>query len=113
MIEVVLCETHEKIEDICRANKLRFEFAATKFPIVARFKHATDGQLDIFSEGEPVEPTMQYMEFIFADDLVMEIENGFTIEDATLTKLKNYCKKLHYAFLQRYFKEAKQQEARQ
>lgn len=44
------------------------------------------------------------IQFIFTDELTMKVLNDFRIEDGLLNRVKNQVKKLHYIYLQMYFK---------
>lgn len=55
------------------------------------------GEHETFRNGE--------IKLIFADELTMQIVNDYVIEDNLLNKIKNQIKKLHYIYLQIYFKD--------
>ncbi len=98
-------ELEEKLEDTCIDNNLEYSFETSKFPIVLRitpdFEQKNQMKMDIgdnnFVNGE--------IQFIFADELTIKILNDFRIGDKLLNKIKNQAKKLHYIYLQMYFKE--------
>lgn len=48
--------------------------------------------------------------FIFDEEMQVAIKDDFKINDDKLNALKNSCKKLHYTFLQIYFKNNKEKE---
>lgn len=98
----------EKIEDLCYENTLEFDFESSKFPIVATIRpnEESRNQLTIgFGDEEEITNFVNgEIQFIFADELTMKVLNDFRIEDGLLNKIKNQVKKLHYIYLQMYFK---------
>lgn len=100
-------KTFDKINDLCIENELEFTFESSRFPIVARvtpnFEQKNQMKMDIGNDTDFINGEVQ---FIFDDELTMKVLNDFRIEDSLLNKIKNMSKKLHYLFLQIYFKEA-------
>ena len=96
-----------KIEDMCIGNKLEFEFTKFSFPVVATIKPSRESKnqirMDLGDGSKSL--TAGEIKFIFGDELTMSIENDFMIEDQLLNRIKNAAKKLHYIYLQMYFKE--------
>lgn len=96
-----------KMEKLCAENKLEVEVTKAKFPVVFTVKPSQEsknqmmmnvgGDRESFVNGE--------IRLIFADELTMQVINDYTIEDSLLNRLKNMAKKLHYIYLQIYFKE--------
>lgn len=97
----------EKIERVCKENKLEIEFYKAGFPIVAILRPSEESKdqlrMDLGPEAEP--HTNGEIKLVFADELQMSIENNFMIEDQLLNRIKNAAKKIHYIYLQMYFKE--------
>lgn len=97
----------EKLEKLCDENKLEFELKKAEFPFIATIRPDRESrnqmrmdlgaEHEIFKNGE--------IKLIFADELTMSIINDFMIEDNLLNRIKNQVKKLHYLYLQMYFKE--------
>lgn len=97
----------EKIERVCKENKLEIEFTQASFPIVAIVKPSQESKNQMVMDlGEGARTlTNGEIKFIFADELTMSIVNDFMIEDQLLNRIKNAAKKIHYIYLQMYFKE--------
>ena len=104
--------TIAKLEKICDENNLQVTFEQDDYPIVFRFEplHEDDAQQRLDSldddDGGPSKDPEACMELIFGDELVVHITKGFTIDDHTLTRLKNISKTLHYLHLQICFRKA-------
>lgn len=96
-----------KLEKLCKENDLDYEIKKAIFPFIATIRPDREvknqmrmnlgGEHETFRNGE--------IKLIFADELTMQIVNDYVIEDNLLNKLKNQIKKLHYIYLQIYFKE--------
>ena len=97
----------EKIDSLCDENKLQFNFETLRFPIIAKIKpnFETQNQITIDVGDKTTNYINGEIQFIFGDELTMTVLNDFRIEDSILNRIKNMTKKLHYLFLQNYFKE--------
>lgn len=93
-----------KIMELCDENKLEFEFEYSKFPIVANIKPVLEQQGQLFIADANTNFVNGKISFIFGDEPQITILNDFNINDNLLNKIKNLVKKLHYVFLQGYFK---------
>lgn len=100
-------EELKKIEKVCNEEDLEFHFVKASFPVIATIEPTWQAKdqmrMDLGESAESI--TNGEIKFIFADELTMSIVNDFMIEDALLNKIKNAAKKLHYIYLQMYFKE--------
>lgn len=100
----------EKIEDTCMKNNLEFEFIKASFPIKAIIRPDAETRnqmrMDLGEEHETFRDGE--IAFIFADELKMQIVNDFMVTDKILNRIKNQVKRLHYIYLQMYFKEKTQ-----
>ncbi len=80
----------------------------SKFPIIVSIKPDLDerGQLkfDIGDIEESTNFVNGEIKLVFDDELTMTVLNDFKIEDGLLNKIKGMVKKLHYVYLQIYFK---------
>lgn len=97
----------EKIEQIADSEDLEFQFSTGQFPITCVFTRKPSNQMSMIEEeliagGQLV--------FIFDEEMQIAIKDDFKINDDKLNALKNNCKKLHYVFLQIYFKNNKEKE---
>lgn len=108
MLEHEFADLEEKIHATCRENDLEFEFESSKFPIVAIIRPDIETRdqmrFDLGDEDEGTNYINGEIRLIFSDELTMKIINDFRIEDSLLNKIKNQAKKLHYTYLQMYFK---------
>ena len=106
MLDYDYQELEGKLEDTCIENQLEYSFETSKFPIVLRitpnFEQKNQMKMDIGKDSNFVNGEIQ---LIFADELTIKILNDFRIGDKLLNKIKNQAKKLHYIYLQMYFKE--------
>ena len=84
----------EKIEQLADNEDLELQFSTGQFPIACIFTRKPNNQLV----------------FIFDEEMQVAIKDDFKINDDKLNALKNSCKKLHYTFLQIYFKNDKEKE---
>lgn len=105
MINTEYEKTLKKLEETCKENELEFTIKTMDFPITMSIKPDWEAKnqlrIDIgesnFMNGE--------IKFTFADELTITIINDFRIEDSILNKIKTQAKKIHYLYLQMYFKE--------
>lgn len=107
MLDFDFQDMQGKIEKLCDENDLEFDFKSSKFPIVATIRPSekSKNQMTIdFGDEETISFTNGEIQFIFADELTMKVLNDFRIEDGLLNKIENQVKKLHYIYLQMYFK---------
>lgn len=61
----------------------------------------------VLEEVEEENKVYGEIKFIFGNELSISISDDFVISDDVLNKLKNNFKKLHYLYLQIYFRTAK------
>lgn len=97
----------DKLKQTCRKEGLEVEFVKTRFPIVAILQPTMESKNQMrmdMGEGE-VPFTDGAIKFVFDDELNILISDGFLIGDKLLNKIKNAIKKIHYLYLQVYFKE--------
>lgn len=107
MLDFDFRDIQDKIEKLCDENDLEFIFESSKFPIIATIRPSEESknQMTIdFGDEETTSFVNGEIQFIFADELTMKVLNDFRIEDGLLNKIKNQVKKLHYIYLQMYFK---------
>ena len=100
-------EELEKIENRCIDNDLEYEFIKASFPVVAKISpdKVTQNQTVMnFGDGETQHKNGE-IQLVFLDELVVRVIDDFYIADDLLNRLKNASKKLHYIYLQMYFKE--------
>jgi len=108
MLEIDLAEMQEKLNKTCSENGLEFNFESSRFPIIATIR--PDGELrnqmmmDLGDEKEGSNYINGEIRFSFGEELTITVLNDFRIGDDLLNKIKGQIKKLHYVFLQTYFK---------
>lgn len=108
MLEMEFADMQDKLLKVCKDNKLDIHIHYTEFPIVASIKpdlEDTDQlSFDIPRKDEVTNFVNGEIKFVFDDELTMTVLNDFKIEDNLLNKIKGMVKKLHYIYLQIYFK---------
>lgn len=97
----------EKIEQLADSEDLEFQFSTSQFPITCVFTKKPDNQMSLIENKLVAEGQLV---FIFDEEMQVAIKDNFKINDNKLNALKNSCKKLHYTFLQIYFKNNKEKE---
>ena len=105
MLENDLAELQDKIYKVGEENRLEIDVELSKFPITARIRPNLEerDQLRMFKD-EGSDFVNGEIKLIFDDELTMTVLNDFKIEDSLLNKIKGLVKKLHYTYLQLYFK---------
>ena len=94
-----------KVQETCDSEKLMIEWSNHHFPIIATIKEDdTDKDQVTMDMGEEEQKQLGQMRFVFDDELIIQVDDNFYISDDLLNKLKNQLKKLHYLYLQVYFK---------
>ena len=102
------CEGAEnKLGNLCKDNNLKLEFIRNSFPAIFRFTHdqSTAYQIELNETDmpRPLDPNAA-IEMIFGDDVKVRVTGDIEIGDDVLNSLKSGAKKLHYLFLQVWFK---------
>lgn len=112
MLDVDLMDIGAKIMGICDNEGLQYDFLMHNFPIIARITPTEDrlDQMTLLEDENENNYVNGEILFIFADELTVQIKNDFIISDDLMNKLKNNAKKMHYIFLQKYFKDRKERE---
>lgn len=109
MLDFEFQDLKDKIEKLCNDNDLEFTFESSKFPIIATIRPNEESRnqltIDFGDEEETINFVNGEIQFIFADELTVKVLNDFRIEDGLLNRIKNQVKKLHYIYLQMYFKK--------
>lgn len=102
-IQIKYEELEEKLEKLCDDNDLHMEFMRHQFPIIFKFTPMPSNiqqlKLEEVMEDEKTNRGAS-IEMIFGDELMVRVTKNFSIDDNTLTALKNNAKKLHHLFLQ-------------
>ncbi|MFS8540724.1 MAG: hypothetical protein LOD89_01360 [Tissierellales bacterium] len=108
MLDIEFQEMRDKIENLCNKHNLEFNFEASKFPIIATIRPSEESKNQLTMDLGDIDDTTNFVngeiQFIFADELTMKVVNDSRIEDGLLNKIKTQVKKLHYLYLQMYFK---------
>ena len=117
-VEHKYLDLEEKLDKMCSENHLEFSFKRDDFPIIAHFEpiweQAAQMRIEGIEDGSPIKPSDPDASFdmIFGDELIIQTSKDFTIDDEVMNKLKNAAKKLHYYFLQLWFKRSYEQSQR-
>lgn len=108
MLETEFGLLHDKIIEVCKENKLEFAFECSKFPVIVKITpnlvHRDQMRLDLKELEESSNFVNGEIRLAFGEELTLTILNDFKIEDSLLNRIKNMAKKLHYIYLQIYFK---------
>lgn len=96
----------EKLEGVCEANLLIARIRNTEYPFMLTIVPDTslDGQMSMVEEEHLFNGKDSKLVFCFEDGALTYRIKGFTLPEATLNKLKNLAKKLHYAWVSLYFR---------
>lgn len=102
-------ETIEKLDELLAANNLVQVFGEDEYPIVLTVSQDRDpaAQMELFSQDGPgISSRDARLSFIFQDgDIVVRTDSRLVISDALMSKIKKYAKKMHYLYLQAYYRE--------
>lgn len=98
-----LRDLHDKLEDLCEENGLRY-YMEEGYPIVFTFAPFAYGQTSMFGDDESDHCANMQLIFGAIDNLQYKIEGDFYISDELYNKIKNMAKKIHYAFLQDWYR---------
>lgn len=99
----------KKMEGVCDENNLTFRFHRDAYPITLTVRPLSDigsqiSMLENVEEQGYISPDA-YLMFEYKDGEVNHKMSGtFTISDALFAKLKNIFKKMHYYWLQYFFR---------
>jgi hypothetical protein len=106
-----LNELRSKLDKLCENNSLTAEVSLTDFPIRFNFRDEDwqEKQETFFREPD-VQPMATSIDLIFGDVLVVKTPEQSEIDDELLSKLKAIAKKIHYLYLQLFFKQVKDRE---
>lgn len=97
-------DERNKIDKLCDDNNLEFTFVPGTFPLVMSVAHSLERRQQMSLIESEKSSYGARIDFIFSDDLVVKVVGNFSIDDEVLNKIKNGAKKLHYLFLQEWFK---------
>lgn len=111
MLEQDYGDLQDKILKVCKDNKLEIEIALTRFPVIATLRPDLEERDQLRFDTKDMEENTNFVSgeirLIFEEELTITVLNDFRIEDDLLNKIKGMVKKLHYIFLQIYFKQSK------
>lgn len=99
----------KKMEGICDENNLTFRFRRDTYPITLTVRPISDmytqmSMLENVEEQGYISPGA-YLMFEYKDaEVNHKMSGSFTISDALLAKLRNIFKKMHYYWLQYFFR---------
>lgn len=111
MSEISQYESYKKkLQGVCDENDLVFRFVRTEYPITLTISPASVDMAQIAMPGvqdedEASSPDATIVFSIKDGILSYKISQTFTISDALFSKIKNLFKKLHYFWLQFFFRE--------
>lgn len=111
MSEISQYESYKKkLQGVCDENDLVFRFVRTEYPITLTISPASADMTQIAMPGvqdedEASSPDAAIVFSIKDGILSYKTSQTFTISDALFSKIKNLFKKLHYFWLQYFFRE--------
>lgn len=107
MLESDFSKLEVSIQRLCGENDLEIDFEFSRFPIKASIRPNEDKKSQLVMDlGDRTSNFVNgEIHLVFGEELTMKVLNDFNIEDDLLNKIKNQVKKLHYIFLQIYFKQ--------
>jgi hypothetical protein len=107
MLESDFSKLEASIQRLCDDNGLEIDFEFSRFPIIANIRpnEESKNQLVMDLGDRTTNFVNGEIQLVFGEDLTMRVLNDFNIEDDLLNKIKNQVKKLHYIYLQIYFKQ--------
>ena len=112
MITERIADIENKIEKVCKDEKLEYTWEHMNFPIIATITNnremANQEVMDLGDQGVNLLPSDGELRFIFDEELSIRIDDDFQISDEVFSKLKNLFRKLHYEHLQLFFKLSKE-----
>lgn len=99
----------EKLGDLLAENNLVHTFTTSSYPIVLTISQDKDpsAQMELYSQGgDLVSASDSRLNFIFQDgEIVVRTDSRLIIPDSIMSKIKGYAKKMHYFYLQGFFRE--------
>lgn len=100
----------EKLGDLLADNNLVYTFRVTQYPISLTVSQDKDpsAQMELYcTDAGDVSARDAKLDIIFQDgEIVIRTDSRLVISDAILSKIKGYAKKLHYLYLQEYFRQS-------
>lgn len=111
MSEVAKYEAYKKkLQGICDENNLVYRFRHDTYPITLTIRPVSgvEEQLSLLEAAEDNGYTSPDASIVFAYKdgvLIYKISETFTIGDALFAKIKNLFNKLHYCWLQYFFRD--------
>lgn len=97
-----------KLNKLLAENNLVHSFKCSGYPIVLIVSQDTDpaAQMELFSQDEGTSSRDSRLAFIFQNgDIIVRTDSRLVISDSLMSKIKGYAKKMHYLFLQAFFRK--------
>lgn len=108
MLETDYTTLEEKTFRVCEENNLEIDLELSRYPITVAIRPNLQARDQLRFDLEDKEVSTNFVNgeirLIFGDELTMTVFNDFKIEDELLNRIKGMVKKLHYLYLQKYFK---------
>lgn len=105
----------EKLEKLLADNHLVHRFATQGYPITLTISQDKDtaAQMEIYSQDDgDVSAWDSRLVFAFQDgEIVVRTDSRLVISDALMGKIKGYAKKMHYLYLQAFYRGIVDQRA--
>ena len=98
----------EKLGELLADNNLVYAFRTTQYPISLTVSQDKDpsAQMELYcTDAGDVSARDARLDIIFQDgEIVIRTDSRLVISDSILSKIKGYAKKMHYLYLQEYFR---------
>ena len=112
-IKTKLKEAENKLEKLLAENSLVHTFSTASYPIYLSVSQnaAPQAQMELYNTApaEGVSSNDATLRFIFVDgEIMVRTDNRLIISDDLMGKIKGCVKKMHYLFLQEYFRQLQQ-----
>ena len=111
----LLADTMDKLEQLLAENGLVYTFTRSSYPVVLSISPNTglENQMELYTTNDnDVSSRDAKLMFIFQDgDITIRTDSRLVISDALMGKIKNHAKKMHYLFLQAFFRGETEKKA--
>lgn len=111
MLEQDFADLQDKILKLSKESRLEIDIKLSRFPVVVTIRPNLEERDQLTFDMQEMDIDTNFVSgeinLVFEEELTMTVLNDFRIEDSLLNRIKGMVKKLHYVYLQIYFKESK------
>lgn len=105
----------DKLRTLLSKNNLVHTFSGDTYPITLTISQdiSMEGQMELYNTAKDgVSSRDAKLKFIFKDgEILIRTDSRLIIPDDLLAKIKNHAKKMHYLYLQAFFRDTMRREA--